>query len=80
MFQLVAMNIYQSQSLRSVPWNQLKSENTETLYLLSAMKEAVQIDSKKARKHALLWNKHKSLLVHKIFIVNVVSMHLSATW
>ena len=36
LFQLVAMNIIRKQSLRGVPWNQLKSENIETLYLLSA--------------------------------------------
>ena len=48
MFQLVTMDIYRKQSLRGVPWNQLKSENIETLYLLSALKEPVQIDYKKA--------------------------------
>ena len=42
------MNIYQKQALRGVPWNQLKLENFETLYLLSALKELVQIDYKKA--------------------------------
>ena len=47
-FQMVAMNINGKQSLRGVPWNKLKSENTETLYLLGAMKEPVQIDYKKA--------------------------------
>ena len=42
------MNIYRKQSLRGVPSNQLKSENIEILYLLSALKEPVQIDCKKA--------------------------------
>ena len=42
------MNIYMKQSLKGVPWNQLKSENVETLYLLSALKEPVQMDCKKA--------------------------------
>ena len=31
-----------------VPWKLRKSENTETLYYLSALNEAVQIDYKKA--------------------------------
>ena len=44
LFQLVVMNIYRKQSLRDVPWNQLKSDNTETLYLLSALKGPVQND------------------------------------
>ena len=48
MFQLVAMNIYWKQSQRGVPWNQLKLENIEILYLLSALKEPVQTDYKKA--------------------------------
>ena len=48
LFQLVDMNIYWKQSLRDVPGSQLKSENIETLYLLSALKEPVQIDYKKA--------------------------------
>ena len=45
MFQLVAMNIYQAQALTGVPSNQLKRENIETLYLLSALKETVQINT-----------------------------------
>ena len=44
LFELVATNTYWKQSLRAVPWNQLKSENIETLYLFSALKEPVQID------------------------------------
>ena len=48
LLQLVAMNIYWQQSLRDVPWNQFNSENIEILYLLSALKEPVQIDCKKA--------------------------------
>ena len=47
-FQLVAMNNYRKQSLTGVPWNQLKLENIDILYLLSALKEPVQIDCKKA--------------------------------
>ena len=35
-------------NMRVVPWNQLKSENIETLYLLSALKEPLQINYKKA--------------------------------
>ena len=46
LFQLVVMNIYRKQSLRDVPWNQLKSDNIETLYLLSALKRPVQNDYK----------------------------------
>ena len=42
------MNIYWKQSLRGVPWNQLKSVNIETLYLMIALKEPAQIDYKKA--------------------------------
>ena len=42
------MNIYWKVSLRDVHWNQLKTENIETLYLLSGFKEPVQIDYKKA--------------------------------
>ena len=41
------MNIHWKQSLRDFIWNQLKSENIETLYLLSAFKQLVQIDYKK---------------------------------
>ena len=48
MFQLFAMKIYQNQSLRGVPWNQLESENIKTLYLLSALKEPVQINRDKS--------------------------------
>ena len=48
LFQLVAMNIYQKQLTRGVPWNQLKSENIEILYLLSTLKEPVQINNKKS--------------------------------
>ena len=48
MSQLIVMNIYWKQSLRGVPLNQVKSENLETLYLLSALKEPVQIDYEKA--------------------------------
>ena len=33
------MNIYQKQSLSGVPWNQLKSESIDILYLLSALKK-----------------------------------------
>ena len=33
-FQLVCMNIYQKQLPRGVSGNELKSENTETLYIL----------------------------------------------
>ena len=47
MFQFVAMSTYWKQSLRGVPWNQLKSGNIETLYILSALKEPVQIYYKK---------------------------------
>ena len=46
LFLLIAMNIYQKQSLRGVHWTQLKSDNIETLYDLSALKEPVQIDCK----------------------------------
>ena len=42
MSQMVVMNIYWEES------NQVKSENIETLYLLSALKEPVQIDYEKA--------------------------------
>ena len=48
MFQFAAMSTYWKQSLRGVPWNQLKSGNIETLYILSALKEPVQIYYKKA--------------------------------
>ena len=48
LFQLVVRSICLKESLRDVPWNQLKSENTETLYFLSALKEPEQIDYKKA--------------------------------
>ena len=47
-FQLVTMNIYRKQSLRGVPWDQLKSENTDTSCLLNALNELVQINCKKA--------------------------------
>ena len=36
------MNIYQKQSLKGFPWNQIKSEN------ISALKEQMQINYKKA--------------------------------
>ena len=49
---MVAMNFFWKQLLRGAPWNQLKSENTETLHLLTALKEII-------RKHALLWSKHE---------------------
>lgn len=52
------MNIYQKESLRPVPWNQLKSDNIETLQLLSELEEPVLI-VRNVRKHALLWNKHE---------------------
>ena len=55
LFQLVAMSIYRKQLLRGVPWNQLKSENTKTLYLLSALKEPVPI-YKKARCYGTSMN------------------------
>ena len=42
------MDIYRKQSLRGVPWNQLKSEIIETWYFLSALKEPEQIEYKKA--------------------------------
>ena len=42
------MTIYQKQSLRGVAWLQLKLEIIETLYLLSALNEPVQMDFKKA--------------------------------
>ena len=42
------MNIYQKQLLRGVSRNQLKSENNETFYLFSALKESVKIGYKKA--------------------------------
>ena len=42
------MDTYQKWLLRGAPWNQLKSENIETWYLLSALKEPVQIDYKEA--------------------------------
>ena len=45
--QLVVLNIYRKQSLRVVLWNHFKSGNIETLYLLSALKEPVQINYKK---------------------------------
>ena len=48
LFQVVVMNIYQKQSLRDVPWNQLESENIEILYLLCVSKEPVQINCRKA--------------------------------
>ena len=58
--QLVAMNIYQRQPLRGAPWNQQKSENIETLYHLSELKEPVHIDYKEA---CSLWNKHINILL-----------------
>ena len=42
LFELIAMNIYWKQSLTGAPWNQLKSENTESER--NALKEPVQID------------------------------------
>ena len=56
MFQLVAMSTYWKQSLRGVPWNQLKSGNIETLYILSALKEPVQIYYKKACSYGTSMN------------------------
>ena len=41
------MNIYQKQALRDAPWNQLRSENIETLYLSKALVKLGQIDYKK---------------------------------
>ena len=68
LFQLVAMNIYWKQALGDVPWNQFNSENIEILYLLSALKEPVQIDCK---KNALLWNKHEYQHSAVIFVKNI---------
>ena len=48
LFQLVATNIYRKQSLGGAPWNEIKSENIEILYLLSVLKESVKISYKKA--------------------------------
>ena len=48
MFLLVAMNIYGNQTLTRCSFNQIKSENNETLYLLSALKKSVHFDYKKA--------------------------------
>ena len=47
LFQLVAMSNYWKQPLRGVLWNQLKSENIDIFYLLSALKEPLQIDCNK---------------------------------
>ena len=47
MFELVAINTHCKQSLRGGPCNLLKSGNIETLYLLSELKEPVQIDYKR---------------------------------
>ena len=53
------------------PWNQLKSENIETLYLLSALKEPVQIDCWTIRTHALFLNKHEYQYSADIFVKNI---------
>ena len=66
--QLVVLNIYRKQSLRVVLWNHFKSGNIETLYLLSALKEPVQINYK---NHALLWNKDGYQHSADIFIKNI---------
>ena len=43
------MSIYRKQSLEGVPWNQLKSEDTGTLYFLSELKKPVPRTTKFAR-------------------------------
>ena len=43
-------------SHKGVFWNQLKSENIESSYLLSNWKNQCRLTIK---KHALLWNKHE---------------------
>ena len=47
LFQLFTMNIDGKQWPRGVSWNQIMSEKIDTLYLLSALKEPVQIDYEK---------------------------------
>ena len=42
------MNIYRKPTLGGITWNQLKSENIETLCPLSALEVPVEIDYKKA--------------------------------
>ena len=75
LFQLVAMNNYWKQSLRCVPWNQLKSENIETLYLLSSQKNHCR---SAIRKDALLWNKHEYQHSADIFVKNTLLAHFMA--
>ena len=64
------MNIYRKQCLIGVPWNQIKSENIESLYLLSALKETVQIYYKKACSvMEEAWIQHSTdIFVDNIFI------------
>ena len=71
LFQLVIININWKQSLRVVPWNQLKSENIETLYLLSTWKESVQIDNKKACCYNT--NKHEYQHSSDMLVKNVLN-------
>ena len=70
MLQLVAMNIYRKQPQKNFPWHQLKLENTETLYLLGALKEPVLIEYKMPfcgtsmnSNITLCWNLLKNFLV-----------------
>ena len=51
-----------------VPWNQLKSENIEILYLLWALKELVQMDYKKA---CCVMEKHECQHSVEIFVKNI---------
>ena len=67
LFQLVSMNIYRKPSLRRAPWNQLKSGNIETLYLLSTL-ERTGVD------RLLLWSKHEYQHSADIFVENIFNL------
>ena len=65
------MKIYRKQSLRGVPWNQLKLKDIKILYLLSALKE---LGRSTLRKHALLWNKHECQNSGDVFVENIFNL------